>query len=61
MEEKVFLWVQDVASYMDISIPTAYKVMKQLNDELASMGYIVIAGRVNRKFFESKIFGGKDA
>lgn len=55
MEEKRFLNANDVAEYMSISVPTAYKVIKRLNSELSSKGFITVAGRVNRKFFESKI------
>lgn len=55
MEEKRFLTAHDVAEYMSISVPTAYKVIKRLNNELNSKGFITVAGRVNRKFFESKI------
>lgn len=55
MNEKNFLDVNDVAVYMGISIPTAYKVIKTLNDELKKNGYITVAGRVSRKFFEAKV------
>lgn len=57
MLEKNFLDVNDVANYMGISIPTAYKVIRQLNDQLKKLGYITIAGRVSKKYFEEKVFG----
>lgn len=57
MNDKNFLDVKDVAGYMGISIPTAYKVIKKLNDELANLGYITVAGRISRKYFEEKVFG----
>ena len=57
MREKNFLNVEDVASYMDVSIPTAYKVIKKLNDELKNLGYITVAGKISRLYFEGKVYG----
>jgi Mn-dependent DtxR family transcriptional regulator len=57
MENKQFLDVKDVAEYMSISTSKAYKVMRNLNDELKAKGYIVIAGKVSRAYFEEKIYG----
>ena len=58
MEEKKYFRAQDVADYMDISIPMAYKIIRKLNDELAAQGYLVVAGRVNRRYFEQKLYDG---
>ena len=38
MENKRFLQAQDVAEYMGISVPTAYRIIRQLNGELAAQG-----------------------
>lgn len=57
MENKNFLDVNDVANYMGISIPTAYKVIKKMNNELDGLGYITVAGRISKQFFETKVFG----
>lgn len=56
MKEKKYLKAEDVALYMDISIPMAYKIIRQLNNELVAQGYLVVAGRVNRAYFEKKIY-----
>ena len=61
MEDKRFLNVNDVAAYMGISIPMAYKIIRRMNDELAAQGYITIAGRVSRRYFEQKTYGGLSA
>lgn len=58
MENKRFLTAADVAQYMGISVPMAYKIIRRLNDELVSAGYIIVSGRVNRMYFEKKIYGG---
>ena len=61
MDNKRFLTVNDVAAYMGISIPMAYKIIRKMNDELAAQGYITIAGRVSRRYFEHKTYGGLSA
>lgn len=58
MENKKFLTAADVAQYMGISVPMAYKIIRRLNDELAAAGYIIVSGRVSRMYFEKKIYGG---
>ena len=58
MEDKRFLNVNDVSAYMGISIPMAYKIIRRMNEELAAQGYITISGRVSRKYFEQKTYGG---
>lgn len=57
MLEKNFLNVTDVSDYMGISIPMAYKIIKKLNDELKSKGFITVAGKINRRYFEQKVNG----
>ena len=57
MNEKLFLTADDVSKYMSISKPMAYKIIKKLNEELGSKGYLTISGKVNRRYFETKVFG----
>lgn len=57
--EKRFMNATDVADYMGVSKPMAYKIIRQLNNELAEQGYITIAGKVNRLFFEQKVYGAE--
>lgn len=58
MESKRFLNVNDVASFMGISVPMAYKIIRRLNDELSAQGFITVAGKVSRCYFEQKVYGG---
>lgn len=30
----------------------------RLNDELLASGYIIVAGRISRNYFEQKVYGG---
>ncbi len=58
MENKRFLDVNDVAEYMGISTSKAYKIIRSLNSELKAKGFIVVAGKINRVYFEEKTYGG---
>ena len=58
MENKRFLNASDVAEFMGISVAMAYKIIRRLNDELSAQGFITVAGRVSRCYFEQKVFGG---
>ena len=51
MQENGFLKVEQVMNEMQISKPKAYKIMRQLNDELEKMGYITVHGRINADYF----------
>ena len=55
MAEKNFLNAADVSEYMGISVPMAYKIIRRLNDELKSQGFITVSGKVNRHYFEQKV------
>lgn len=55
-----FYTAQEVAEMLDVSPATAYKVIKRLNDELKSQGYIVISGKVPIAYFDRKCYGGAE-
>ena len=54
-EGKIFMRVEEVAETLGISKSHAYKIVHQLNKEMAQMGYITVSGRVNRKYFMKKL------
>lgn len=55
MENKTFMSVQEVADELGVSKSYAYKVVKQLNEELKKLGYLTVAGRVNTQYFHKKL------
>lgn len=57
MENKTFITAEEVAKELNISKPFAYKIVRQMNDELNKKGYITIAGRVSRQYFSEKFYG----
>lgn len=58
---KRYLKAEDISAILVVSIPMAYKIIRRLNEELNSMGYLTVSGRVNRSFFEEKYYGGLSA
>lgn len=54
---KLYMTAQEVAEAVGVSKGTAYKLIKKMNDELAAKGYIVVSGKVSRKYFEEKYYG----
>ena len=53
--EKLMLTAEDVAEILQVKESCAYRIIRQMNTELAAMGKLVIRGRVNRHYFEKKI------
>ncbi|MDT8715469.1 transcriptional regulator [Clostridium sp. 19966] len=54
--ESAFYTVEDVKTLLDVSDSKAYKVIQALNKELKSKGYITIAGKVPKKYFNEKYY-----
>ena len=57
MNKNLFIKAEGGAKELDVSKPYAYKLIRKLNEELKNRGFITIAGKVNRQFFEEKIYG----
>lgn len=47
----------DIQEMLEVSRSVAYKLLRQMNAELEEQGYIVIPGRVPKKFFAEHIYG----
>ena len=56
---KSFLSAKDISLHMGVSLSMAYRIIRQLNEELSESGYITIAGRVSRSYFEEKTYMNK--
>ena len=54
---QIFMRVDEVAEELGVSVPYAYKLIRQMNEELAKTGCITISGRIDRKFFHEKFYG----
>lgn len=47
-----YVKAKEIVELMGVSEGKAYKIIRQLNDELKAAGYLTVAGRVSRKYFE---------
>lgn len=56
----IYFTAREVAEMLGISRGQAYKLVKSMNEELAKQGYIVIAGKVPKKYFSDHYYGGVD-
>ena len=57
----LFIKAAEVATVMDVSRNYAYRIVKQLNEELSAKGILTIDGRTNRKYFYERICGSVSA
>ncbi len=48
-KEKPFMVASEVAELLRCSKPTAYRIMRQVNDKMRAAGKIVLHGRVSRQ------------
>ena len=55
MASSTFMRVDDVAKELGVSKSYAYKLIRKLNGELKSMGYLTVAGRISKKYFLEKV------
>lgn len=47
----------EVCEMLGIASSKAYRIIKQLNQELEEKGYITIAGKINKKYFHERTYG----
>ena len=58
MASGTFMRVDEVAKELGVSKSYAYKLIRKLNGELKSMGYLTVAGRISKKYFLEKMCYG---
>ena len=49
MNNTLFVTAGEIAEELGISKPFAYKLVRQMNEELEAKGFLTIAGRVKRR------------
>ena len=50
--KSIFMTADEVAHECQISKTSAYRIIKELNEELRRRGKYTIRGKINRRFFE---------
>ena len=51
MKSATFLTAIEIAKILGVSRSTGYKIVSILNNELKDKGYIIVPGRVSKKYF----------
>ena len=54
-DEQNFYDSRRSSSGTGVSKSYAYKIVKQLNEELQKLGYLTVVGRVNTNYFRKKV------
>ena len=57
MANSVFMKAEEVQEMLGVSRSESYRIIKKLNDDLKAKGFIVLSGRVSRKYLEEMIYG----
>lgn len=57
METKTYYDKDDVMLILGVKQDAAYKIIRTLNDELRGKGYITVAGKVSKKYFDERYYG----
>lgn len=57
MPDKIYLSAKDISGLLEISLSKAYKIIRSMNEELKSKGYLVIPGKVPTAYFNERWYG----
>ena len=57
MASKLFISAREVARELEVSDSFAYRLVRKLNDELEKQGFVVVKGKISRKYFEERVYG----
>ena len=60
MAGRIFMDVGEVAAEMGVSVPYAYKLIRQLNEEMKTKGCVTVRGKVDRKYFYEQFYGTRE-
>ena len=58
MNEKIYYSAEDIAKMLGVSMGKAYKILREMNKDLASKGFLTIAGKIPVEYFKEKWYGG---
>lgn len=60
MQDKLFMNAEEVANILGVSKAHACKLIQRLNGELSAKGFMVIPGKISRRYFSEKFYGMND-
>ena len=57
MNEKLYYSAADIAAMLGISMGKSYKILREMNGELAAKGFLTIPGKIPAAYFNEKWYG----
>lgn len=57
MSDTLFMKTEEIAHELGVSKSYAYKLVREMNEELRKKGFITIPGRISRQYFKDKFYG----
>ena len=54
---KFYVTAEELSEAYGICLSKAYKLIRQLNAELEAKGFIVVQGKVPRRYVEERVYG----
>lgn len=56
-QSRMYYTAADVMEMLGISKGQAYKILRQMNEDLSAKGYIVIPGKIPKVYFAEHYYG----
>ena len=56
-QNKIYITASELSELLGVSLGHAYKMIRSMNKELEKSGYIIVAAKLPRKYFEKRWFG----
>ncbi len=57
MNEKLYYNASDIAEMLGVSMGKSYKILREMNKDLADRGFLTIAGKIPVEYFREKWYG----
>lgn len=57
MNVRVYYSAAEIAQMLGVSMGKAYKILREMNQELEAKGYLTIAGKIPVEYFKEKWYG----
>ena len=57
MNEKIYYNAEDISKMLGVSMGKSYKILREMNRDLAGRGFLTIAGKIPVEYFREKWYG----
>lgn len=57
MNKKLYYSAADISAMLGVSMGKSYKILREMNKDLESKGFLTIAGKIPVAYFKEKWYG----